>query len=236
MYAWAMDERLAARATTPRYTIPEAAALVRRQASTVRRWSVGHQRVYHGAQAVDEPLIVLDGKADGATPALSFLNLLELQMLSRYRTQAALQAIRPALNFAAEQLGEPRPLITVEFQIHGGELFTRFLDTPEGVVFLNASRGGQLAAERFVKAAEQATNDIDYEDEISRRWWFKTRSVPIYVDMQVAGGRPITADTGVRIDAIAARHREGFSVPDIQHDTGATETEVVAVVAADLAA
>jgi uncharacterized protein (DUF433 family)/transposase-like protein len=232
-----VHERLAERARTPRYTIPEAAELVGRPANTLRRWSLGHRRTYQGAPAVDEPLISVDGKTGPGERSLSFLNLLELQMLSRYRSEAALQAIRRALSFAAEQLGEPRPLITVEFRIQGGELFTRFAETPDGrELLLNASRGGQLTHEKFVESVERGTQDIDYDDVISRRWWFKTRSVPLYVDMQVASGHPITAETGVRVDAIASRHRDGYSVADIQHDTGATETEVVAVVAAALAA
>lgn len=183
--------------------------------------------------ATDEPLISLDGSVEAGELPLSFLNLLELQMLSRYRSQAALQAIRRALSFAAGELGEPRPLITVEFRIHGGDLFTRFAETPDGQELLvNASRGGQLTLRKLVESVERATHDIDYQAETSHRWWFKTRSVPLYVDMKVAGGHPITSETGTRVDAIASRHRDGFSVEAIQEDTGATRTEVVAVVAA----
>jgi uncharacterized protein (DUF433 family) len=223
------------RATEPRYTIPEAAVLVGRPASTVRRWSLGHARDYRGSRAVDEPLIAIDGRGSDGLP-LSFLNLLELQMLSRYRSEAALQAIRRALGFAAREMKQPRPLVSVEFKVRGGELFTRFAETKEGVLLLNASRGGQLTLESLRDSVEQATKNIDYDEDISRRWWFKTRSVPIYVDMLVAGGSPITAETGLRVEAIASRHRDGYSVGEIREDTGATEPEVVAVIAANLAA
>ncbi len=228
-----MHGRMAERATVPRYTIAEAAEIVGRPANTVRRWSVGHKRRYQGEPAEDQPLISIDGEVAPAQAALSFLNLLELHMLSRYRNEAALQAIRRALSFAAEELGEPRPLISVEFQVHGGDLFTKFAKTPDGrALLLNASKGGQLTLEKLVQSAVQATSDIDYEEDVSRRWWFKTRSVPVLVDTQVSGGHPITAETAVRVDAIASRHRDGYSVPEIQHDTGATETEVVAAILA----
>jgi uncharacterized protein (DUF433 family) len=227
-----MDARMAERATTPRYTIPAAAPLVGRPAETVRRWSLGHHRTYQGRPAIDEPLISADGKRDEAQ-VLSFLNLLELRMLSHYRDQAALQAIRRALSFAADQLEEPRPLISVEFKVHGGELFTRFAETDDGrELLLNASRGGQLTAEQLAATVAEITEEIDYDSEISWRWWFKSRSIPVLVDTKVAGGRPITAETGVRVDAIASRHRDGYTPAEIEHDTGASQTEIVAAILA----
>ncbi len=220
------------RARTPRYTIPVAAELIGRPAETVRRWSLGHRRSYQGRPAIDQPLISADGKPDDGD-VLSFLNLLELRMLSRYRDKAALQAIRRALSFAADQLNEPRPLISVEFRVRGGELFTRFAETADGrELLLNASRGGQLTAEQFAATVSEVTEDIDYDQDVSRRWWFKSRSIPIFVDTKVAGGHPITAETGVRVDAIAARHRDGYSAAEIEHDTGASQSEIVAAILA----
>ncbi len=225
-----MYERLEERARTPRYTIPQAAEIVGRPANTVRRWSLGHRRKYQGRPAVDHPLISVDGDPVGLP--LSFLNLLELQLLSRYRNEAALQAIRRALEFVAKELEIPRPLISIEFKVRGGELFTKFAETDDGrELLVNASRGGQVTLEKLVGGVA-LTDDIDYDEDIARRWWFKTRSVPLLVDTRVAAGHPITADTGVRLDAITSRHRDGYSASEIRDDTGATETEVVAAILA----
>jgi uncharacterized protein (DUF433 family) len=224
-----MDKRIEERALTPRYAIGEAAQFVGRRAETVSRWSFGHDRNYKGTRTRDEPLIAADG-ARGAV-ALSFLNLLELRMLSRYRDGAALQAIRRALVYAGQELGEERPLMTRQFQVHGGELLMKFAETQDGALLLNASRGGQLTVERLVESASW-TRDIDYEKDSARGWWFKTRAVPLIVDTRVAAGRPVTAETGVRLDAITSRHRQGYSNSEIEHDTGATETEVVAAILA----
>jgi hypothetical protein len=225
-----MDKRMEGRATTPRYTVPRAAELVGRPPNTIRRWSLGHRRKYQDQLKVDDPLIDVDGDKESALP-LSFLNLLELQLLSHYRNEAALQAIRRALGFVAKELDIPRPLISIEFKVRGGELFTKFAETEEGAILVNASRGGRMTLERLVDGVK-VTDDIDYDQEIVRRWWFKSRSVPLYVDTQVAGGHPITAETGVRLDAIASRHRDGYSNGEIREDTGATETEVVAAILA----
>jgi len=53
--------------------------------------------------------------------------------------------------------------------------------------------------------------------------------VPLLVDLRVAAGRPITADTGVRVDAILARHNDGYKPAEIAEDTGATTREIEAV-------
>jgi uncharacterized protein (DUF433 family) len=224
-----MDERLVQRARTPRYTMTEAGRLVARPAETVRRWSLGHRRRYNGQPATDEPLIVVDGKPEESRIVLSFLNLLELQMLSSYRDEAALQAIRRALAFAGAELGEQRPLISRRFHVHGGELFTKFAETPDGrQLLVNASRHGQMTLEALVESASM-TKDIDYENETAHRWWFETREVPVIVDTRVAGGHPITAHTGVRVNAITSRAKSGYTPGEIEQDTGATEDEVASV-------
>jgi uncharacterized protein (DUF433 family) len=223
-----MDKRMEDRARAPRYTITRAAELVGRPPNSIRRWSLGHRRKYQGQTRVDGPLIEVDGPT--ALP-LSFLNLLELQFLSHYRNEAALQAIRRALDFAGKELEKPRPLISIEFKVRGGELFTKFAETEEGAVLVNASRGGQMTLEKLVGGVK-VTEDVDYEHDVVRRWWFKTRAIPLYVDTRVAGGHPITSETGVRLDAIASRHRDGYSNGEISEDTGATETEVVAAILA----
>jgi uncharacterized protein (DUF433 family) len=217
------------RALTPRYTISEAATLVGRRPETVSRWSFGHERLYKGQPRRDEPLIPADGAKGGL--ALSFLNLLELKTLSMYRGDAALQAIRRALEYVGKELGEQRPLMTRQFHVYGGACSRSSSRPATAQCSSNAYRGGQLTAEKFVEGALW-TRDIDYEDERARRWWFKTRAVPVVVDTRVAGGHAIPAGTGVRLDATATRHREGYSNDEIERDTGATEAEVVAAILA----
>jgi uncharacterized protein (DUF433 family) len=224
-----MDERLAQRARTPRYTMAEAGGLVGRPAETVRRWSLGHRRRYKGQPATDHPLIVVDGDPEKSRIVLSFLNLLELRMLSSYRDEAALQAIRRALDFAGHELGEPRPLLSRRFHVRGGELFTKFAETPDGKQLLvNASRHGQTTLATLMESLA-VTDDIDYSNETAHRWWYHTREAPILVDTRVAGGHPITASTGVRLDAITSRSKSGYTTDEIARDTGATKDEIESV-------
>jgi uncharacterized protein (DUF433 family) len=73
------------------------------------------------------------------------------------------------------------------------------------------------------------TDDLDYENETAYRWWHHTRGEPIIVDTRVAGGLPITAGTGVRVDAITSRSQSGYAAAEIEQDTGATADEVKSV-------
>jgi hypothetical protein len=222
-----MNDRIAERARTPRYTFAQVARMIGRPADTVRRWSVGNARTYQGKPRQDEPLIAMDGERGEGLP-LSFLNLLELQMLSRYRDDAALQSIRPALAYTAQEMGEERPLLTVNFKVHGGELFTRFEETEGRKLLVNATRGGQVALSQIV---EEATSNIDYDHETASRLWFRSRAHPMFVDLRVAAAQPITAETGVRLDAIWSRSAEGYRAEEIAYDTGATLDEVTAALA-----
>lgn len=221
-----MDPRIAERAKSPRYSFREACALVGRPVNTVRRWSIGNQRRRGDEVVRDEPLIAIDGDREVGLP-LSFLNLLELRMLSAYRDEAALPAIRSALEFAADKLGEPRPLLTLRFSTQGGKLFTEYAETADGKrMLLNASAGGQLA---FPDLVRLVTAEIEYEHDVAQRWWYHSRRVPLLVDTSVAAGMPITAETGTRVDAIAFRLRDGSKPADIAEDTGATANEIDAV-------
>jgi hypothetical protein len=215
--------RIAERAKEPRYTIPEAAEFIARPSSTVRRWTIGNVRKHKGQQHRDEPLILIDGVA-GEAIALSFLNLLELRFLAAYRQRVPLQSIRRALDFAGSELGVERPLLALEFKTHGKSLFLRFVAEGEDAYLMNASRRGQLA---WPIALDEFIESIDYEDHTAHRWWPLGRTEPIIVDTLFNGGRPSTALSGVRTNAIAVqREKEGLRVADIAHDVGATEDEV----------
>lgn len=227
-YTRMVDPRLRDRALTPRYSVVDAAQLLSRPTQTIRRWSLGNRRRYKGDVVFDQSLIVIDGESGRDGLPLSFLNLLELRMLTHYRTEAALQAIRSALNYAAQQMDVERPLLTVEFQARGGELFAAFERTEEGrELLVSASRGGQLPL-LLPKLASEVTTDVDYDREVVGGWWPISRNHPVVVDLRVAAGRPITAKTAVRVDAITSRLHDGWSVEQIVHDTGALEDEVEA--------
>jgi hypothetical protein len=72
----------------------------------------------------------------------------------------------------------------------------------------------------------EVTTDVDYERDVAQGWRPISREHPVVVDLRVAAGRPITAETGVRVDA----------VDEITDDTGARVHEVEAAQRLGLAA
>jgi uncharacterized protein (DUF433 family) len=92
---------------------------------------------------------------------------------------------------------------------------------------LAVTRGGQLA---WPNAVESLLDSLDYDEdeEAAYRWWPLGRKRPVLLDTRVNGGRPTTADTGVRTVAIATRLREGWSTDEVHDDTAATDSEIEA--------
>lgn len=217
-----LHPRIAERATEPRYTIPEAASFIDRPTSTVRRWSLGNVRIHDGQRRRDEPLIRVDGDPD---LPLSFLNLLELRFLAAYRRRVPLQSIRRALDYAAEELRAERPLLSLDFKAHGKSLFLQWAAAGDDPFLLNASERGQLAwpptLDDFI-----ASVDYDKQERSAFRWWPLGRGEPVIVDTLLNGGRPSTAQSGVRTNAIAVHRRDGLELAEIADDVGATQQEV----------
>lgn len=215
--------RIAERAVQPRYTFAEAARIIGRKGETLRRWALGHDRLYRGRPRHDPPLIRIDGSdADEDTPPLSFLNLIELRFLASWRRSITLPAIREALDFAASQLEAKRPLLDLDFKLHGHDLFVRY-----ETELLSATRRGQVAWPEAVDTL-LASLDYDEKEQAAYRWWPLGRQRPVLLDTRVNGGRPTTADTGVRTISIATRLREGWELEEVREDTAATLIEIKA--------
>src|SRR4051794_26073506 len=148
--------KIAQRATQPRYTFAEAARMIGRQSATLRRWALGHDRVYQGEPRHDPSVIRIDGDPRRAEPPLSFLNLIELRFLASWRESVSLPAIRAAIDYSASQLGADRPLLELEFKRHGRELFVEYERQ-----LLSPNRGGQLT---WPEAAERLLDSLDYDE------------------------------------------------------------------------
>lgn len=212
--------RIAQRAMQPRYTFAEAGRLIARQPGTMRRWALGHDRLYRGDLRHDPALIRVDGNPAGDEPPLSFLNLIELRFLASWREHISLPGIRAALGYAAAHLCAERPLLELDFKRRGKELFVEYEQH-----LVSATREGQVA---WPEAADALLDSLDYDEaeHAAYRWWPLGRRRPVLLDTRVNGGRPTTASTGVRTVAIATRIRDGWDLEEITEDTAASQDEI----------
>lgn len=204
----------------PRYTFAEAGRLIDRNPGTLRRWALGHDRLYLGEPKHDPALIRVDGDPRNDESPLSFLNLIELRFLASWREHIPLPAIRAALDYTAAHLGAERPLLDLEFKRHGKELFVEY-----ETHLVSATRGGQIT---WPEAADALLDSLDYDgaEHAAYRWWPLGRQRPVLLDTRVNGGRPTTATTGVRTVAIATRLRDGWDLEEITEDTAASVDEI----------
>ena len=162
-----MDKRIEERALIRPVTRSAGGTARRPSARRASRWSLADER-NEREPARDTSRDPADGERGGPRrPSSTCSNRGRVQI----RDGAALQAIRRALVYVGKELGEERPLMTRQFQVHGGELLTKFAETGDGALLRRLARRPDTV-ETLIDNASW-TKDIDYEDESARGWRFR---------------------------------------------------------------
>jgi uncharacterized protein (DUF433 family) len=201
----------------PRYSIAEAARILRVKAVTLRTWCVGWKESKGRRGQV--PVITPDGDQIEGT-YLSFFNLIEAGFLNAYReTGAPMQRVRSALDFCRSPLEIRRPLLTERFRIDGRDLV---LQHDRGL--LNASASGQYIWPELV---ERWLREIDFDSLGPIQVWIAGRDKSILVNPRIGFGLPILASCGVRTEEVVSRFHAGDELRAIAEDLGAKEDEVL---------
>ena len=197
--------------TVPRYAVGEAALYLRLPRATLKTWV--HGRVdQNGRQA--EAVI----KLPASSGLLSFQNLVEAHVLGAIRRQhgVSLQRVRKALRFVQRKMQQPHPLITVEFQTDGVDLFVKELGR-----LINASGAGQTEIDEAIRKS-LARIDRDEEGVASRLFPFVrgTEGEPkvILMDPKLSFGKPVIVETGIPVSVIVGRYRAGEDPNAIARD------------------
>jgi len=197
--------------TVPRYAVGEAALYLRLPRATLKTWV--HGRVdQNGRQA--EAVI----KLPASSGLLSFQNLVEAHVLGAIRRQhgVSLQRVRKALRFVQRKIQQPHPLITVEFQTDGVDLFVKELGR-----LINASGAGQTEIDEAIRKS-LARIDRDEEGVASRLFPFVrgTEGEPkvILMDPKLSFGKPVIVETGIPVSVIVGRYRAGEDPNAIARD------------------
>lgn len=191
----------------PNYSLSEAAAYLCIPRSTVSTWVRGQGRC--------KTVIALP---DPHRPRLSFLNLVELHVLSAIRKHGhPMPNVRRALAYLEKQLGVKRPLCTQQFYSDGVGLFIEHLGT-----LIDTSRGGQTAIREAVQAY---LTRIEYgQDGIASRLYPFTRRGAtddprsVMFDPAISFGRLVIADTGIPTEEVADRYRAGETTEELATD------------------
>lgn len=208
----------------PAYTAAQAAHYLWVPENTLRTWTRG--REYPSGKGYSDPVV---SPADPAGGLLSFVNLLELHVLSAIRRHhgVEMRRVRRALLYLAERYGHKHPLIDEKMETDGTDLFVERLGQLE-----NISKHGQLAMRALL---EVHLKRIEWNQQgIAVRMFPFTRpgadrsSSPksISIDPRVAFGRPVVAGSRVPTAELAARFAAGDSHAVLVRDYELSPEEV----------
>lgn len=157
---------------------------------------------------------------------LSFQNLVEAHVLGAIRRQhgVSLQRVRKALRFVERQIQRPHPLITVEFQTDGVNLFVKELGR-----LINASGEGQTEIDEAIRRSLSRI-ERDEAGVASRLFPFVRGSDKepkvISMDPRVSFGKPVVVATGVPVSVIVGRYLAGENPGEIARDYGISTDHV----------
>lgn len=204
----------------PTYNMADASRILRLPYSTVRYWTRGRNQ----GQKIP-PVIDL---AEKDPPGLSFINLVELHVLSSIRRKhnVSLQTIRDSLHYVNEKLGRDNPLATEEFKTNGIDLFVEKFNR-----LINVSDRGQIVLEEVLTAYLDRI-ERDKKGLAKRLYPFARTSSPetqpkyIAIDPEISFGRPIIASQGIRTNILAERYLAGDSIEDLARDYNTRREEI----------
>jgi len=152
--------------------------------------------------------------------AVSFLGLLEVVAIGRLKEFGfSLRSIRMIVENCQRILNVPRPLTSLGFKIGGRDIF---VERGHELVEVGRRRGMQA----WKRVLEPFLEDLDYADEMARRWWPIGRANPIVVDPEYAHGLPVVANSGIRTEIILERFQAGDLDEQIAEDFNISTVEV----------
>lgn len=202
----------------PAYLLVEAAHYTGVPVATLRDWTAGG--VYQTATGLkkrSKPLVVLP---ETGVPMLSFINLIEVYVLSaiRRKHRISMPRVRAALDFLANRYDSVHPLAEHDLETDDADLFVDKYGE-----LINISQGGQLAMKEILSVyLKRIERD---EQGLARQLFPFTRTATnaqdpkvVAINPRVAFGKPVIVGTGVPTAIIAERYKTGESIADIADD------------------
>lgn len=205
----------------PAYGLIEAAHYLRLPEQTIRQWLYGRPLP---SGKVSRPLVY---PASPRTHQLSFVNLLELHVLSAIRREhkVNMRKVRQAIDQLEKQFKSAHPLIDQEMLTDGTDIFVESIGH-----LVNLNQHGQLAM-REVLSAYLKRIERDEAGLAVRLYPFTRRpgeDTPriIAIDPRVAFGRPVIAGTRIPTAEVAERFKAGDSIEELLREYDASAAQI----------
>jgi uncharacterized protein (DUF433 family) len=201
----------------PLYSFAEADRLAGVTPGTSRRWLKGYSFWYEDKRYEMPPVT----PTTEIREAVTFVDLMEVATIGKLiKKRFSLKRIRKINAYCRLYLKEPRPLVTQKFKVAGRDIFL----AADFDVLVEVGREAGMLAWREV--LEPFLEDIEYENELARRWWPLGRERMVVVDPDYGFGLPVVEGVGVRTEIIAERYRAGDSTDEIAYDFDVTPKQI----------
>lgn len=193
---------------TGSYGIPEASRFARVHPRTATRWMTGDGVAHRGR------IFETDLPAVGKRHALSFLDLVDLLVVGRFREEGvSFQTVRRVYARLRDSLGTPHPFSHQRLLTDGRTIFMQMLDRGGNEQLLEVLTGQKAMPEilkPYLKQIEYA-----HDTQTAVRW---NIAPGIVLDPRRAFGKPIVADEGTTTFVLARAFRANGENVDLVAD------------------
>lgn len=183
------------------YTLKEAERFTGADTREVSRWLFGYQQ----KNGPSTPLwrSQLADVEEGAHGFIGFRDLLELRIVKAFiQHEVPLRVIRAAIDNAKEMFGTDYPLTAHRFLTDGKSIFSEAMHEHGEVELIDLAKR-QIVFEHIIRP--ELHDGIEFnESGHAARWFPVKRSNDIVLDPEIAFGKPILAQFGIRTDVLAA--------------------------------
>lgn len=200
------------------YGFPEAARLARIPVSNISRWFRGRSD-WPGSK----PVLNSDIPTVGKNHAVSFLDLIDLRVVGRFRDrEISMQTIRRVYQKLGQQLQSKHPFAHAKLTVFGKTVMQQVADEVGGEQ-LREVLTGQEAMPRIL---EKFLRDVTYDDDtrLALRWDIHRGVV---IDPQRNLGKPISADGGAGSYVLARCYAANGNNADLVADLFHTSAQAV---------
>jgi uncharacterized protein (DUF433 family) len=211
-------------AEMPTYFLTEAAHYLRLSVPTIRAWVLARESTTGAGRNHSTPLIPA---ADPQGRLLSFLNLVELHVLSSLRRIPPVKpkAVRRTIQHLRRKFHSSHPLRDRQVLTEGK---SPFLEQYAAVVSIPAQEQVEMQAilDTYLKRIEWDEEGNPIRLYPFTRLRYKTAPPFVVIDPRIRSGQPCIAGTGVPTSIIAERHEAGDSIAQLAKDYGRSTEEI----------
>ncbi len=207
--------------TRPLYTYAQADRLTGVPRGTSSRWVKGYKyRSDQGERVIQPPMTAgPEGRTEGG---VSFFDLVSIKAIDGLRKRKfGARKIREVITFCQDELGVDYPLATRRFKTDRRNIYMHAGDGQLWEVL-----GRQKGAQAWDQVLDPFLKDLEYQNDLARRWWPIGRDELVVVDPEYGFGSPVIVNSGLRTELVAERHEVGDDPEVIAYDFNLTLEQV----------